>query len=742
MKILKLLLVMLIAAAALCACGESDSVKLTALPEWQSFVIMRSDTAGGEIVQSAVGLKKAIAEKTGVELELGTDWVKRGEEPPVGTKEILIGPTNRPESAALPYRDYEVAFVNGRVVINGGSAGAVQKALEWFVENCVGDTISVPAERYSHTDEYTYAGAMVAGVPLKDYAVSNVEYQDEVKGLRHWMAEATGILPEVKGEHSIIISVNKNLGMNEISLSAEDGNIMLEVNQYGIPAARVVEEFKKAITESDGGEIQMLGKVELEMKQIETLTDAKLAEWRKMTDERIDAILTSPNMEIPAGKRVYYLSPNGDDTADGQTPETAWKTLEKLNSVTIPTGSYVCFERGGLWRGKLSAKSGVTYTAYGEGAKPMFYGSPLDGADASLWTKTDAENIWVFDRTWTADVGTIVFNHGEAHAIKCVIRTEADGSTFNNTTGEPFKTYADLTTDLHFYHDYSKTGKLYVYSETNPGDRFDSIEFNVKGNVVGIGGSNVTIDNLCIKYGGAHGVGAGTVKDLTVQNCEFGWIGGSIQSEGIFGRNYGTRYGNAVEIYGGCENFTVTDNYIYQVYDAGITQQIGLDSDPNNIKHQKNMTYARNVIEYCNYSIEYFLSGCVKENPSRMENFLIEDNYMWNAAEGFCEQRPDHDQGAHIKGWSGGNRNRATGYVVKNNLMIGSKDMLVQIMSDLYNPDGSDSMPTLAGNHFVGTLGGQFGVIAMEDQTRQMYGPGAVDYVGGKSDGTDTFWFN
>ena len=743
MKILKLLLVMLIAAAALCACGESDSVKLTALPEWQSFVIMRSDTAGGGIVQSAVGLKKAIAEKTGVELELGTDWVKRGEEPPVGTKEILIGPTNRPESGTLPYHDYQVAFVNGRVVINGGSAEAVQQAVEWFLEHCVGETVSVPTDSYTYAAEYAYRDAVAAGVPLKDYALSGAEFPEVVEALRYWLADATGVVPGDVGEHKIIVGTNASLGMKEISVTEKGGNILLEVNKYGTSAAHVVEKFKTAVTESGGGEIQMLGKVELEMKQIETLTDAKLAEWRKMTDERIDAILMSPNMEIPAGKTVYYLSPDGDDAADGRKPETAWKTLAKLNSMAIPTGSYVCFERGGLWRGQISAKAGVTYTAYGEGDKPKIYGSLIDGADASLWKQTEAENIWVFAEAWKQDVGTLVFNHGEAHAIKCTIRTEADGSTFNNTTGEPFKTYADLTTDLHFYHDYKDSGKLYLYCKGNPGERFDSIEFNIKGNVIAVGGnSGVTVDNLCIKYGGAHGVGAGTVKNLTVQNCEFGWIGGSIQAEGIFGRNYPTRYGNAVEIYGGCENFTVTDNYIYQVYDAGITQQVGLDSDPNNIKHQKNMTYARNVIEYCNYSIEYFLSGCVKENPSRMENFLIEDNYMWNAAEGFCEQRPDHDQGAHIKGWSGGNRNRATGYVVKDNLMIGSKDMLVQIMSDLYNPDGSDSMPKLSGNHFVSTLGSQFGVLAMDDQTRQPYGPGTVDYVGGKSDGTDTFWFN
>ncbi|MBE6613404.1 MAG: hypothetical protein E7632_13045 [Ruminococcaceae bacterium] len=701
-------------------------------------MIVRSDLANEATVAASISLRKTIEASTGVKLDMATDWVKKGEEVPVGTKEILVGSTNRPESGEMRYMDYEIKYEGSRVVINGGSAEAVQTAVDWFLENCVGDEIRVPETAYLHEESYPYANATIEGIPLREFALMERE-ASICPELAEWLAKGTGFYPEKRGEHLILMNESDALRFDEASISMRDGNLMLEAGTNSGSIAHVAELFKESVTAGNGGEITLLGKVELEMKQIEGNAAAMIAQWRAESDARIAEILASPNMEIPADARVFYLSPNGDDAADGRSPETAWKTLAKLNGAgeVIP-GSYVCFERGGLWRGQLKAKTGVTYTAYGEGAKPTLYGSPLDGADASLWTKTDTENIWVFAEAWDKDVGTLIFDHGEAHGIKCVIRTEADGSTFNNTTGEVFNTYADLTTDLHFYHDYAGSGKLYLYSEGNPGARFDSIEFNIKQNVIAIAGSGITIDNFCIKYGGAHGVGAGTVSNLTVQNCEFGWIGGSIQSEGIYGRNYGTRYGNAVEIYGGCDTYTVTDNYIYQIYDAAITQQFTV-SNADEVKHQKNMTYARNVIEYCNYSIEYFLGLPDKENPSRMENFLIEDNYMWNAGYGFCEQRPDHDQGAHIKGWSGGNRNRATGYIIRNNVMCHSRDMLVQITSHLLNPDGSDSMPKLSGNHFVGKIGGQFGTIAM-DTVRQAYNPAIVDYIGEKSDGTDTFW--
>ncbi len=207
-----------------------------------------------------------------------------------------------------------------------------------------------------------------------------------------------------------------------------------------------------------------------------------------------------------------------------------------------------------------------------------------------------------------------------------------------------------------------------------------------------------------------------------------------------FGRNYGTRYGNAVEIYGGCDGFTVTDNYIYQLHDAGITQQVTLTDAVSDEVYRKNLYYAHNVIEYCNYSIEYFLSNCAPENPSYMENFVIEDNYMWYAGEGLCEQRPDNGQGSHINGWGGANNNRAVNYVIRDNLMLYSKQILVWIASNLYNPDGNDSMPAMSGNHFLQTRGGTFGMVAQDAEEWQVYDEKIPAYL--RDNAADNmFWY-
>ena len=160
---------------------------------------------------------------------------------------------------------------------------------------------------------------------------------------------------------------------------------------------------------------------------------------RVETDARIAEIRGTENMTIPAGATVYYVSNGGSDSNNGTSQSTPWKTLDKVNSAELADGSYVCFERGGLWRGKITARAGVTYTAYGTGAKPILYGSPENGADPAKWKKSGTANIWYYEgsQNW-GDVGTLVFNEGESCAIKAIREWKDSGDVYNWTTGTPF----------------------------------------------------------------------------------------------------------------------------------------------------------------------------------------------------------------------------------------------------------------------------------------------------------------
>ncbi|MBQ8509648.1 MAG: right-handed parallel beta-helix repeat-containing protein [Clostridia bacterium] len=743
--VLKLLFVCLLSLLLLAGCGEGESeVKVETVPleGWQSFTIIRPDTADGTTTDAAVVLRKAIEEATGVTMELGTDWVKRGQEPPAGTAEILVGATNRAESdTGLAYNDFTVSYTGGRVVINGGGSGeSITQAIEWFTANCITDgQLVVPAEPYVYTTEYPLSDASIAGTPLSDYVVrynpTEASQERLASDLAIWLANRTGVYNKpVTGDtdgHMIKLSSSDEISFLNIGTRVEGGNILLMVNPGGASISQAIDLFCERVEAAGNTAVTTLGDdVSVAGDNYQLCTAEQLAEWRKLTDERIENILSTPNMEIPANKVVYYVSPNGSDANDGKSPETAWKTLDKVNSAALAVGNYVCFERGGIWRGQIQAKAGVTYTAYGEGDKPTLYGSPEDGTGEDKWLKTDTEGIWKFYKTFDIDMGVIVFNHGEAHGIKVVLRKGSDGVQYNDTRKVVFNDYRDLAIDLEYYQD--NGGAIYIRSDENPGVRYESIEFAPRQNGFAVKGNGVTIDNFCIKYVGAHGVGAGSVKDLIVQNCEIGWIGGGIQhmnnnADGTFST---TRFGNGVEIYGGCDNYQVLDCYFYQIYDAAITHQYKLtDGTTTKNYDMKNVVYRGNVTEYCNYSIEYFLDLNGDENPSRMENILMEDNYLWYAGLGFCEQRPNLNAGAHIKGWH--HRNRATNFVIKDNLMIDSRDYYVHIWSSQLNPDGSESMPEFTGNVIAGRIGSNLGYFGQNQGEMVPFDLQAESYMDG-----------
>ena len=61
-----------------------------------------------------------------------------------------------------------------------------------------------------------------------------------------------------------------------------------------------------------------------------------IIKWQKggalseSAEKRLSIIGSVDNLKV-TGTR-YYISQNGDDVADGKSPETAWRTLEKLTA--------------------------------------------------------------------------------------------------------------------------------------------------------------------------------------------------------------------------------------------------------------------------------------------------------------------------------------------------------------------------------------------------------------------------
>lgn len=438
---------------------------------------------------------------------------------------------------------------------------------------------------------------------------------------------------------------------------------------------------------------------------------------------------------------AYYVSASGSDDNDGLTPDTAWKTLEKVSNFELSENDAVFFKRGDVFRGHIEAKAGVTYSAYGIGNKPQIYGWYENFGGAENWECINEEkHIWRLKKE-IPDTGTLVFNEGEAHAIK-LVPSYIDGKfVLRDKHDVDFVFENEATVNLSFHQACTKemidgvplispscTNTGYVIlrcDEGNPGEVYKSIEILPKRNTISCGTrKNITIDNLCIKYCGAHGVGAGNTEGLTVQNCEFGWIGGAIQHYNHINpqrKGYVTRYGNGVEIYGGCKNYTVDNCYFYQVYDAAITHQT--DCTGRNIL-MHDVRYTNNLIETSSYSIEYFLSCSDSDkNKSNMKNFYIGNNFMVDAGFGWGCQRYNPDTPSHIKSWN--SYNYCENYVIENNVFLRCAYDLLQI--GCINREG---VPVMRGNTYVQSKDGRFGNVGVNPvQQRQIFNNSAESVV-------------
>ncbi len=396
----------------------------------------------------------------------------------------------------------------------------------------------------------------------------------------------------------------------------------------------------------------------------ETSFDANFSEnipYFEATNEDVEKYLNEAfalRDEIIASKTdisytgtAYYISHKGDDSNDGLTPETAWKSATKVSNASfLKPGDAVLFERGGSYRykGTLQACEGVTYSAYGTGDKPLLIGS----IDASLprdWEETEVENVYKYTGSIGGadrDVGQIIFDMGRAWGIKLQdglwIGTNSNGLEMIDSDTPKITGPEGLKGDLEYWHNWDNDDALYLYSKDgNPAERFSSIEIVDKGNGISINRKNVTIDNLELFGFGSHGVGSGSTDGLLVQNCVFSFIGGSRQYADW---DKDTRFGNAVEIYGGAKGFIIRNCYAHNVYDCCWTIQYQSDSEGKDIIFE-DVEFYNNVACYSNTGLEVWLNNKAEFNNEGatygMKNLHIHDNYTFYNGYGWSQQRPN-----------------------------------------------------------------------------------------------------
>lgn len=383
-------------------------------------------------------------------------------------------------------------------------------------------------------------------------------------------------------------------------------------------------------------------------------------------------VIESKSKSVNVTGKTYYISYKGNDNNDGLSPETPWLTLTKLSyAMQITSGDAVLFERGGVYRGGIKCVSGVYYGAYGKGDKPAIYRSAENYAKTD-WIK-NGSNIWV-SPAYVKDAGIIVFDHGKF-------------------AGDRKTAKSQLTENGDYFCD--DTGKIYLYMNKQPADKYKSIEIGPDSHIFTIprDGHDIIIDNITMKYGGAMGVQGSTgSKNITITNCEIGWIGGSYLREEDH-----ARYGNGIEFWEACENIYVENNWIYQIYDSGFTHQ-GNNKEVGFVA--KDILFTKNLVEYCNFgSIEYWAPG---ETKHRMENVEYSSNILRFAGYGWGYYG---QPATHI--YSTDNFNRATNFVIKDNVLDTALSKQVRCVHH------GGTLPKMSGNTFIGKVGERLGSIGI-----------------------------
>jgi len=75
---------------------------------------------------------------------------------------------------------------------------------------------------------------------------------------------------------------------------------------------------------------------------------------------------------LQLGQTYYVDLAGGDDSNTGQSEESAWRTLARVNATPFSGSTTVLFKRGEIWRGEqLVVQSGVRYADYGSGPLPV-----------------------------------------------------------------------------------------------------------------------------------------------------------------------------------------------------------------------------------------------------------------------------------------------------------------------------------------------------------------------------------
>ena len=401
----------------------------------------------------------------------------------------------------------------------------------------------------------------------------------------------------------------------------------------------------------------------------------------------IDAILNTETKIVHSDTYIpgetytgtaYYVSNDGDDNNDGLSPETAWQTLKKVSescgdgeNAILQPGDAVFFRRGDIFRETRSqVKSAlaimvdqITFSAYGEGDKPIITGSKENGSGAEKWALVYEDEtgvkIWQYYRE-KGDVSRLVLNEGETFATRVYeyydengyISCEATGWWMHEEEGVTLKDSLlpleeSLTEDLTlisrpwcaYYEEFSgyvyeqdSVGPLYLRCDAgNPGEIYDSIEFTEWQEIapVNILANGTVFDNISFQCGGVAYMKNGTnvlsdAANTQIQNCEFAYGGGCVMFYQDFPSGIKLVVAQGDGIYNLVKNILIQNCYFHDGQTSCATFEYGIVEESTKVDG-----YYHFIDNVCVNTMGIRLDSGPEE-LKYLDSVIIKGNQVWN----------------------------------------------------------------------------------------------------------------
>jgi len=344
---------------------------------------------------------------------------------------------------------------------------------------------------------------------------------------------------------------------------------------------------------------------------------------------------------------IYYVANNGDDSNNGTSESTPWKTIGKVAASSFSPGDGILFKRGDTFSvNEFTLKSGsssgyVVFSAYGTGVKPIIT-TAVNKNSTSDWTEYST-NKW--------QTTTVV--NGTTKLAQVVLNGESSPKlVFNNDTG-------GISSQGEHCHNES-TGVTTIYSVGNPATYYDDIK--VSPAIRGFrpnGRGWFIIDGLHFTHMNYGIVGVGGIHDFKIRNNKFSWIGG-----GLAGST--KRLGNGMEIWGTQTNGEIYYNELYQCYDTAISSQYTGSSS----SHMKNISVHHNIMHDNGCHYEYYN----RSSDGSSTNMTVDNNVMFDAG-GWKMGQAGYSTswGQNVILWSHRDNSVShNGFYFRNNIMWGN----------------------------------------------------------------------